>query len=146
MNFNWKKILAVIGFVVTTIGLAYLLYFLFFKPAPEAITPETPAETTSGQLPSAGKGVQKPTEATTPSENILPVSGPILRPPTALPAQVSEIAQGGSTWAATLTQKPVKSVIFSEDGQENRGGQAIFCPAHGDRQGCHHRCGERGAD
>jgi len=117
MNFNWKKILAVIGFTATTIGLAYLLYFLFFKPAPEVITPETPAETTSGQLPSAGKGVQKPTKATTPSENILPVSGPILRPPTALPAQVSEIAQGGSTWAATLTQKPVKSVTFSEDGQ-----------------------------
>jgi WD40 repeat protein len=117
MNFNWKKILAVIGFCAVTLGLAYLIYFLFFRPEP-SITPETPTgEAPGGELPTAGTGVKKPTEITPSPETILPVSGPILRPPSPLPPQVSEVAQGGSTWTATLTQKPVKDFILSADGQ-----------------------------
>jgi len=114
---NWKKILTVIGFVAVTVGLGYLLYFVFLRkaaPPPTAVVPPVNAPPAAG-LPVALPGVPAPTAAPVPA--VLPTAAPILKPPTPLPPIVSEIAKGGLTWTATLTDRPITNLKLAPDGK-----------------------------
>lgn len=114
---NWKKILAVIGFVAVTLGMGYMLYYVFFRPAPPPAANVPPINAPSeGRLPSAGLGVPEPTTVP-PSAVPLAPGAPILTPPTALPPQVSTIAKGGATWTATLTTRSTENVTATPDGK-----------------------------
>ncbi len=58
MNERLKRALIILGFILVTAGLAYLLYRVFFKPPAPAPLPTGEAIPT-GVLPSAGKGAPK---------------------------------------------------------------------------------------
>lgn len=129
---NWKKILAVIGFVGVVIGLGYLLYFFFFRPLaapPAAVCGNNVCETGENytncpddcpappevRLPPAKPGVPEPVEIAPPPA--LPAIAPILTPPAPLPPEVSTIARGGSTWVATLTEAKADGISLAGDGK-----------------------------
>jgi len=114
MNENIKKILIISGFVIVVIGLAYLLYYFFFKPAvPIANTNVNLPLTNTGQLPSTNTGQ---------AGNILNLNvNGALPTITQLPADivVSDLANGGLTKVNTLTANSVSYPAVSASGQVN---------------------------
>lgn len=103
---NFKKIALVLLFVGVTAGVGYMLFTLFFGPAPEDVVPvdtgETPGPVTG--LPEAGEGV--------PGVEGLPVDAP-----TGLPvAEPAAIADGGVTQSDPVSTDPVHAPTISPDG------------------------------
>ncbi len=114
---NWKKIITVVGFVAVVLFMGYMLYYVFFRPAPPPAVNAPPTNApTEGRLPTALPGVPQPTTVP-PSTVPLTPGAPILTPPTALPPEVSTIAKGGATWTATLTTRSTENVAMTPDGQ-----------------------------
>jgi len=114
MNENIKKILIISGFIIAVIGLAYLLYYFFFKPAaPAANTNLNLPLTNSGQLPSTNTGQ---------AGNVLNLNvNGTLPTITQLPPEVnvSDSANGGLTKVNTLTKTAVDYPTVSPAGQVN---------------------------
>jgi len=107
--YRYKKIFLILGFILIVFVLGYLLYLLFFKPAPP-ITPtptEPVATTTPGGLPTATVG---PGGEIIPTPTGLP--GEIARP--GLP--VSPVAQGGLTETTELNQVISTDATLAQDG------------------------------
>ena len=111
---NWltkyKKILLAIVFVLAIVIFGYLLYAMFFKPAPPVVAPETGAPANQGGLPVAGPGAGQ----------ITPVGqGPGGLPAeTGAPAQPSQTAQGGLTETTDLTQVPTLGAALAGNGND----------------------------
>ena len=107
MSERLKKILIIVGFVITVAVIATALYFVFFRPvgsipATTITTPTTPTET-SGGLPSAGTG--QPITITEPEDDRFRLPG------------ASEVAVGGITRTQALTTSGVTAPTLSSDAQ-----------------------------
>ncbi len=103
MNERTKKILVVVLFLGSVIGIATALYFVFFRPS--LTSPLTPSVETPlpGSLPPAGFGGARPT----PTEE---ADGPGR-------LEASPIANGGLTSVTSLTTGRVEELALSSDGQ-----------------------------
>ncbi len=122
-----KKILVIVLFVIIVIGVAWLLYFVFFRKAPvppEEIIPPT-EEITPPHLPVTRDDWEKMTIEQRIQEG-LPATEWIeeeeeLAPPLAemIVPQIDEIAQGGRTWITPISDDPVKGATLSSDGMSN---------------------------
>lgn len=101
MSERTKKILVIVAFVLSVIGIATALYFTFFRAAPPEAT-VTPGETeTGGGLPTSGTAGERP-PVTTGGGNALPPSSPV--------------ANGGLTSTTALTQGAVENATLSANG------------------------------
>lgn len=100
MSEQLKRILLIILFVVVAIGMAFALYWFFFRAAPEEEPEAVVSEDGVVGLPEAGVG--EPT-LVTPEEE-------------ADGLQVSKIARGGLTETTALTTGGVDAVSISSDG------------------------------
>ncbi len=100
MNERFKKIIVVIGFILSIFAIGYALYYTFFKPAAPSPTVEpTPEEL--GGLPTAGEAGERPVTT--------PTTGGALPP-------AAEVAGGGRTVTTALTQTAISSTTASTDG------------------------------
>ncbi len=100
-----NRILVALALIVIALGMAFAIYWVFFRAPivpipPRAAVPTAPATT----LPVSAPGV-----STTPG-------GVTALPGAAIPP-ASKIAQGGPTTTTQLTETPVKSAVLSSDGQ-----------------------------
>src|SRR3989339_152116 len=113
MNFfeKYKKILLIVGFLGVCFVMGYFLYAVFFRPVISVPTTEgePQATGTGGQLPDAGAG-GKPIisggDKGEVTEAVLPDN------------PVSEIALGGLTKTAALTDSPTLEPTLSANGNE----------------------------
>lgn len=103
LNERTKKILFVGGFILSVFGIAFTLYFLFFKPAPPAPTVEDGPEISTGGLPSALEGLIRETVVDTTDST------------TGL-VQADDVARGGLTQTTELTTSAVYNLVLSNDG------------------------------
>jgi hypothetical protein len=108
---KYKRIFIIIGFIAVVFILGYLLYALFFKPAPpEEPVPGPVATTTPGGLPIAIEG---PGQIITPTEEgKLPITAV---PTGAIP---SETASGGLTETNKLSNEVSLGTTLSSNGSD----------------------------
>ena len=106
MTERTKKLLLVGGFIFSVFAIAFVLYFLFFKPAPPPATvEETGAEIFTGELP-------------------ISLEGQIVRPITEMGEtstglqEADTIAKGGLTQTTQLTTSAVYNTVLSGDGDK----------------------------
>ena len=107
-----KKSIIIAGFIITVVGLAYLLYYFFFKPAERA-------PLTNVNLPLVNAG-QLPLTNTGQAGNILDLNiNGALPTITQLPPEVnvSNLANGGLTKVNALTKTAVDYPMVSPGGQ-----------------------------
>ena len=116
-NINWKKISMIAGFILICVGIAFTLYFLFFKPAP----PPTPTEEKIplGQLPGAVEGEQpgaieqetpEPVKKGEVTKSITKIA------PEVAPKGADEIANGGITKVTTLSYEKTDKLMLDSSG------------------------------
>lgn len=104
MTERTKKILLVGGFVISVFVIAFILYALFFQPAPPEPTVEEGGEETTGQLPSAGGAVPGGQEAVEGEGGVGGLE------------EADEVARGGLTQTTELTTGSVYNVVLGADG------------------------------
>ena len=106
MTERTKKLLLVGGFILSVFVIAFILYILFFKPAPPPATVEPiGAEIFTGELPTSLEGqIVHPTSET---EEI----------PTGL-QEADTIARGGLTQTTELTTSAVYDTVLSGEGNK----------------------------
>lgn len=126
MSEKTKKILIIILFAVI-IGLALLLYFLFFKKpisitpviAPEVeekISPRLPTTKESWENMSISERIQQGLPALEwPSEEIEEITEPVQ----IVVPEIDEVAQGRRTWVTPVSNDPVKGATLAADGEKN---------------------------
>jgi hypothetical protein len=96
-----KRILLVAGFAASVVGIAYALYYVFFR---EVVTTEpvaTSDTSQTGALPGAGLAGERPAASVTADASLPPASA---------------VADGGRTATTALTQNDVTGVELSGDG------------------------------
>ena len=116
-NINCKKIAMIASFALICVGLAFVLYFLFFKPAPAPLP--AAEEIPLGQLPGAKEGeqpgavTQEVPEAVKPEE----VTKSITKiAPEVAPKGADMIAQGGITQVTTLSYEKSSKLLLDSSG------------------------------
>ncbi len=105
MSERTKRILLIIGFIISVIVIAFLLYFGFFRTPPTPSVSEQPlpgAEFPLGGLPSSLEGAPGTIQPGIGTEPGL--------------TQADEIARGGETQTTQLTTGPVFNPTLSGDG------------------------------
>jgi hypothetical protein len=113
---DWKKILIVAVFIVVTLGIGYLMYYVFFRPtAPIVNAPITNEVVTPGGLGRALEGPPTPIEVSATQTQIL---APSLTPPPQLPPEISSVAKGDITWVGTLVDKQVSNSKLASNGKD----------------------------
>ncbi|MBI5072116.1 hypothetical protein HZB93_04505 [Candidatus Falkowbacteria bacterium] len=113
---DWRKILIVVAFVAVTLGIGFLMYYVFFRPTtPPVVTPITNEVVTPGGLGRALEGPPTPVEVTSTPTQIL---APSLTPPPQLPKEISSVAKGGVTWVGTLVNKPINNATLASNGKD----------------------------
>lgn len=105
MSDRTKRILLIVGFILSAIAIGAALYFVFFRAsvAPEE-EPATPGEEAPGALPGAQEGAPEPVVGE-PEEPEL--------------TEADEVAQGGPTQTTTLTQNDVLAPKVNQQGSTN---------------------------
>ena len=105
---DYKKIGMIAGFILISIGLAYLIYLAFFKSTAEEPPIENINEEAVGEFPEAGPSVNR--LATLMNVNIgLPIAD-------IKPGDVSDVARGGPTAVKKISDVRTKGVTMSGDG------------------------------
>ncbi len=106
MTERTKKLLLVGGFILSVFAIAFVLYLLFFKPAPPPATVEpTGAEIFTGELPTSLEGqIMRPTTQTGETTTGL--------------QEADTIARGGLTQTTELTTSAVYDTVLSGDGDK----------------------------
>ncbi len=118
-NLNYKKILLAVGFVLLCVAVGYLIYLLFFKPAPEP-------EIISGPEDFMGEG-ELPQGATGKNENIinppatgLPGRDLLEKTPDSTkseqPSLADPVAKGGITKTTKISETDSLAPTLSADG------------------------------
>jgi len=108
---KYKKIFMVIGFVLAVLILGYILYLMFFKPAPTPDeTPVTETPTGQGGLPNAQTGTGQIVQ---PGQN---QGGLPIEPGETAP--VNPVAQGGLTQTTELNQIPSLGATLASNGDD----------------------------
>jgi len=111
MKINWKKLLIIIGFVLLVLAMAFILYYVFFKPLPPPPTPPSPVNVTPPTLPPPAGLVTPPPVAVVPPVNVTPPA------PTITPPSLSPIASPtGFTTTSSLVRKPTAGVTLASNG------------------------------
>lgn len=104
MSERTKRILLIVGFILSVIGIATMLYYAFFRvaPAPAPTVPEQP------EIPTIPGGL-------TPSLEGVPgvITEPVVTPGL---EQAAPVAQGGLTQTTELTTAPIFNPTLSGDG------------------------------
>jgi len=118
MSLNWKRILLLIGFLLSVVAIAYLLYFFFLKPAIPTQVPTNVNVAEPGVLPPAGLNANIPIGANvgvlTPGANVaIPLQPAALPPGTEFP---STFASGGLTEITSLTSERSYGTTLASDG------------------------------
>lgn len=108
---RYKKLFAIIGFLILVGILAYLIWATFFRSTNINVPPSENPPGPSG-LPTAGPGSSDGTDVTQPGG--LPSTGQIGGPPD--PNAPSSVATGGLTKTETLTKTPVLDPTLSRSG------------------------------
>jgi hypothetical protein len=116
MSDRMKKILLVIGFVIVAAGLAYGLYYVFFRPAPQPAVPTPPAGI-PGQLPPAGTGA--------------PPTGVAPTPPGGLPGAGGVPGAPGAAVAPPSRTQVLRTEVTSALSLSPTGGVRSYNPADG---------------
>ncbi|MDP3900536.1 MAG: hypothetical protein Q8Q23_05675 [bacterium] len=115
MNLNYKKIGLIIGFMLLSAFIAYLIYSVFFQTSAPATTTTEPTPSDSGGLPSpdtgTGAGIVQPTPGGLPSTGDTGTGAVI--PPTSADSGASSVARGGVTRTVTLNQNPSRGLALS---------------------------------
>lgn len=104
MTERTKKILLVGGFIISVFVIAYILYALFFQPAPPEPTVEEGAGVSTGQLPSTLEAQIRAREEAEARE----AAGRLI--------EADEVARGGLTQTTELTTGSVYNVVLGADG------------------------------
>lgn len=113
MNERLKRVLIIIGFVLVTMLLGYLLYRVFFKPLPTPTPTPTPTPGVTGQLPGAGQAGAPPGAAPPPGGlPVAPGVGLPTTPPTAAPARTTVLTE---TVTSAISMSPSGNGIRSYD-------------------------------
>lgn len=102
MTERTKKILLVSGFIVSVFVFAFVLYRLFFKPAPPAPTVQDQPDDISGELPTSLDGTTRDPISDGGSTTGL--------------EEADDVARGGLTQTTTLTTAPVYNTTISDAG------------------------------
>lgn len=110
MSERLKRILVICAFVGVTLGFAYAIYYLFFRPTGPAVVPGAKPPGVTGQLPGAGQAVPSPTG----------VPGAV--PPGGLPSAVPVPTLPGfqtitEVKTRVLTDIPANNISLSPTGQ-----------------------------
>ncbi len=106
---NWKKILAIIGFIVVTLLMGALVWFFFFRGA-AAPTPKPAPTPIPGTLPIPGAYVPPPSPGA-------PTQLPSEIPPQPALPQTAQEAQGGLVQTTQLIGNRTLSPQISSDGK-----------------------------
>ena len=118
MNFNWRRILILIGFIAGVILLGYLLYFFFLKPSPPSLPPTNANINGGGALPPTGANVNIPVGVTPgllpPGANIGIPTAPLAPAPVA--PTISPVANGQLTEITPLTTAATIGSALAADG------------------------------
>ncbi len=117
MPFNWKRILILIGFLLSVVVIGYLLYFFFLKPG-LPVTPVANVNVGPGVLPPSGVNANIPVGV---NAGVLPpgINANLPGPPgaaTVTPEVISLIAAGGLTETKALTAEKAYGATLSSDG------------------------------
>lgn len=110
--FKYKKIFLAVAFLLAVIGIAYLIYFVFFmEPEPRVERPDEKSTTTGefGGLPDAEEGGG---DTTTTTEE-----GGIPGREGKEDEKGDDVAQGGETVTEKLNDKPSLSPTLTDDGK-----------------------------
>ena len=109
---KYKKIFIIAGFILAVFIFAYLLYLMFFKPAP-------PPAVTTGQETPVGQG-GLPISQTGTGQIIEPGSGQggLLEPAAGETAPANPVAQGGLTQTTELNQIPALGATLAANGDD----------------------------
>lgn len=112
MDFKYKKILLITGFITIVLILGYLLYLVFFKPAqPKLPTGQPVTTTTPSGLPTAQTG---PGQVITPSQQ----PGVLTKEEEIIPTKPSPTAQGRLTETTQLNQSLSLGATLSNNGTD----------------------------
>ncbi len=121
---NRKKIIQIIIFAIIVVGLAYLLWSMFWQPEGPVTPTDTPPGQT-GQLPDIGEG--PPAGVVIDPITGLPISGEVVQPggqtstttgqPTTNQPTISDRAIGGLTTAKTVVNKDILGIKPIGDGK-----------------------------
>lgn len=104
MSERTKRILLIIGFIVSVIVIAYAIYAAFFRAEPTPAEEPTPtAEEAAGGLVPAQPGAPLTAEEQAKQEAGL--------------TQAEEVAKGGITQTTELTTAPVYNTVLANDGK-----------------------------
>ncbi len=98
MSDNTKKFILLILFIIVSIGLAFLIYYVFFAPKKQVSVIEQPGQTQTGEFPSSGEGPSQTNEI---EGGITPSGGEV--------GQGSEIGQAESTQEFQTNAKEIVS-------------------------------------
>ncbi|MBN1779004.1 MAG: PD40 domain-containing protein [Candidatus Buchananbacteria bacterium] len=115
MNINWKKIVILIGFLLTIIMLGYLLYYFLLKPSASQIPVGNQNINATGGLPNANTNVNIPINSTT---GLLPQgtdNQQNINQTTGQPASAASIANGGKTITNALTTSPTSGLTLANN-------------------------------
>ena len=115
LNENYQRLILSILFSITVIILGYIIYYIFFKPIPNApgtrrvVAPPTTELPSSGKRPSGSAG----TEGEGAENQTLPVAGSVpIAPP-------DEIASGNKTYAVPVIYSGTKGAALDSSGKLN---------------------------
>lgn len=121
MNEGLKKVLMIIGFVLATVVIGFVIYYIFFRPLLPPTNENANLSNINGGLPLANGNANIAVIGNT--NGTLPTNGNqnanINAGPTnaGVPQPVSEIANGGFTKVNSLTKKPAYFSTLSSDGK-----------------------------
>lgn len=109
---DYKKILLFLGFIAVSVGIAFGLYFMFFRGLPSGEVPPAGNANVNAPggvgLPTAGQGAPTPGGGG--------VNGPTVLPPTQVPT-VSPTANGGLTTVTPVVAAPTTGASIAANGQ-----------------------------
>ena len=111
MNDQLKRGFLIVGFFLVVIGLAFGIYWMFFRPTPAPIITPPGAVQPGGTLPSAGTGGPQGTAVTPTGPGGLPLQpGQVFEPsvPTGIPT---------APRTRVLSTAPIRSMSISTSGQ-----------------------------
>jgi len=118
-----KKVLVIVGFALVVIALGLLLYFAFFKPVPKPPPVAVPPTEIPPRLPVSREAWEKMTIEERGRLGLPLYEWPEVVPPTPPPVEVppavpeiSEIAQGTTTWVNPVSEEKSEAAELAPDG------------------------------
>jgi len=126
MSEKLKKILTIALFLVIIVGLALLLYFLFFKKAePVAVVEPETGEKITVRLPATKESWENMTISERLQQGLPALEWPseqvteIIEPVQTIMPEIDDVANGSRTWITPISDDPAKGATLAADGERN---------------------------